>query len=118
MLGLLVLGISSLFSSPTTVLIKTKPEGVAVYLGEEHLGDTPVEVELTSLENLPVLTLDGYKTQPVPPIQESEGGEAKVYVVMEKFYTKVTDGYDVGMGGRIDQLKRKVNALVGRNRAA
>ena len=83
-LVLLVWGISSLFSAPTKVLIKTKPEGVAVYLGEEHLGDTPVEVELPDLENLPVLELEGYKTQPVPAIQEPEDGESKVYVVMEK----------------------------------
>jgi len=84
-LVLLVWGISSFFSTPTKVLIKTKPEGVAVYLGEEHLGDTPVEVEIPDLEYMPVLELDGYKTQPVPPIQEPESGEAgKVYVVMEK----------------------------------
>jgi RimJ/RimL family protein N-acetyltransferase len=36
------------------------------------------------------------------------------YAVMEKFYTKAVDGYDSGMGGRIEQLKRKVSALVGR----
>ncbi len=85
LLVLAVWGVSSLFSSPTKVLIKTKPEGVSVYLGEEHLGDTPVEVELTNFKYMPVLTLDGYKTQPVPPIQEPEDGETgKVYVVMEK----------------------------------
>jgi len=38
------------------------------------------------------------------------------YAVMEKSYTKVTEGYDTGMGGRIDQLKRRVNALVGRQK--
>lgn len=39
------------------------------------------------------------------------------YAVMEKFYTKVTEGYDTGMGGRLEQLKRKVSALVGRHKA-
>jgi ribosomal protein S18 acetylase RimI-like enzyme len=39
------------------------------------------------------------------------------YAVMERFYNKTTEGYDTGMGGRLDQLKRKVNALVGRHKA-
>lgn len=39
------------------------------------------------------------------------------YVVMEKFYTKAIEGYDTGLGGRIEQLKRKVGALVGRRAA-
>jgi hypothetical protein len=39
------------------------------------------------------------------------------YAVMERFYNKVTPGYDSGMGGRLEQLKRKVSALVGRHRA-
>lgn len=38
------------------------------------------------------------------------------YAVMEKLYNKVTEGYDTGMGGRLDQLKRKVSHLVGRGR--
>ena len=38
------------------------------------------------------------------------------YAVMERFYTKTTEGYDTGMGGRLDQLKRKVGQLVGFHR--
>lgn len=81
----IVLGVSSLFSGPTKVLIKSKPEGAAVYLGEEHLGDTPVEVEIHDLDHMPVLELEGYKTQPVPQFKEPESGEpGKVYVVLER----------------------------------
>jgi RimJ/RimL family protein N-acetyltransferase len=40
------------------------------------------------------------------------------YAVMEKPYTKVTEGYDTGMGGRLDQLKRKVGHLVGLGKPA
>ena len=37
------------------------------------------------------------------------------YVVMEKPYTKVTDGYDTGMGmGRLGKMLQKVSELVGR----
>lgn len=39
------------------------------------------------------------------------------YAVMERFYTKTTAGYDTGMGGRIEQLKRKVGQLVGLGRS-
>lgn len=35
------------------------------------------------------------------------------YAVMERFYTRTAEGYDTGMGGRIEQLKRKVGQLVG-----
>lgn len=36
------------------------------------------------------------------------------YVVMEKFYTKATVGYDHGMGGRVAQMKRRLRKLLGR----
>jgi hypothetical protein len=37
------------------------------------------------------------------------------YVVMEKFYTKVTEGYDRGMSmGRIARFKARVDTLLGR----
>ena len=37
------------------------------------------------------------------------------YAVMEKMYTKVTDGYDTGMGmGRLGKMLQKVSDLVGR----
>jgi hypothetical protein len=37
------------------------------------------------------------------------------YCVVEKPYTKVTEGYDTGMGmGRMGKLLQKASALIGR----
>ena len=36
------------------------------------------------------------------------------YAVMEKFYTKVSEGYDSGLGGRLDQLKRMLGSMLGK----
>lgn len=36
------------------------------------------------------------------------------YAVMEKPYTKAIDGYDRGVGGRLDRLRRSASALIGR----
>jgi len=37
------------------------------------------------------------------------------YCVMEKFYTKVTEGYDHGVGpGRLGRVLQSINRLLGR----
>lgn len=79
----LVVGIGSFFSGPTLVLIKSKPSGASVYLQEELLGKTPLEVELHDLEDRPVLKMEGYKPGSVPELK-AESGKAKTYVVLEK----------------------------------
>jgi hypothetical protein len=110
----LVLGIGSLFTGPIKVLIKSKPTGADVYLGEEHLGTTPLKVELPSLDEKPELRLDGYKPQSMPEFKEPDSGEAgKVYVVLKKIsfpldWTALPKGTRVWWDGKESQPKTTV----------
>lgn len=74
--------IGSLFGG-TKVLVKSKPTGADVYLHEEHVGKTPLTLELS--EEMPVLKMEGYKPSKLPGFSTSDsGGKAKAYLVLEK----------------------------------
>ena len=78
-------GVGSFFTRPLKVMIKSKPSGASVHLGEERLGETPLEVELQGPDEKPVLSLDGFESKAIPDFSIPESGKAgKVYVVLEK----------------------------------
>lgn len=81
---LLVASLGGFFNDPVKLLIKSKPSSAEVYLGDKLLGKTPLRTELSNLDEMPVLKLDGYETREVPKPKELKDGKVnKVFAKLQ-----------------------------------
>lgn len=63
---LAVVGLLGMLQHPVKLRIESQPNAAEVFLGDELLGQTPLKIELTDLDEMPVLKLAGYETTEVP----------------------------------------------------